>query len=114
MSGLRQRPARKRGVVRVLFAVLVAGLLSVGAVLFAFDSKTTSVTVSVAEEILLSQTGTNVTLKVRLSNLVTAQVWGDSSTACSSPVGSLSETASGTYSIPLNTVPFGTNQNNYV
>lgn len=90
-------------------------MLSAVALLYgASDSKNGSVGVAVGEEMLLTQTGANANLKIRLSSGVTAQVWGDSSTACSNAQGSLTETASGTYTISLSTIPFGTNQNNYV
>lgn len=94
--------------------LLLAVLLSTMVMLSGSDQKTNAVSVSVVEEILLTQSGSNANLKIRLSSGVTAQIWGDSSTGCSSATGSLNETTSGTYTIPLNTIPFGSNQNNYV
>ena len=70
--------------------------------------------VSVAQQMLLTQSGANAVLKLRLKTGVTAQVWGDTASSCSSATGSLTQTSSGAYTIPLNTIPFGTNQNNYV
>ncbi len=70
--------------------------------------------VSVAEQMLVTQSGANAVLKLRLKIGVTAQVWGDTTSSCSSVTGSLTQTSSGAYTIPLNTIPFGTNQNNYV
>ncbi|HXJ43286.1 MAG TPA: Ig-like domain-containing protein [Bryobacteraceae bacterium] len=98
---------------RILLTVLLAGVLA-GLLILAADSKTGNVGLTVAEEILLTQSGANANLKIRLTSGVTAQVWGDSSTACGSATGSLNESASGTHSIALNTIPFGSNQNNFV
>jgi hypothetical protein len=100
---------------RALPVLVLGGLLAaVAGLTGAADSKNMSVSVNAQEELLLTQSGANATLKVRLASGVTVQVWGDSSAACSTPTGSLSKNTSGAFSIPLNTIPFGTNQNNYL
>src|SRR5450759_2984477 len=92
----RSAAGRKSGAT-ALIVLLLLGLMSSRALLSFSDQKTSHVAVSVVEEILLSQSGTSANLKIRLSSGVNAQVWGDSTTSCGSPTGSLSESASGTY-----------------
>jgi hypothetical protein len=80
-----------------LFALLAAGLM-------AADSKSTTLTIRVAPEALVTMEGTEtVSVKIRLSAKSQAQLWIADS--CSAPPGASQTIAqSGSYTIPVATL----------
>jgi len=99
----------------VLLALAAVALLAGGALLFAQHSRTgtTSLAVQVdPADLLAIQSGTTVSLKIRLGT-GPAYLWGDSTNTCTSPIANATTiSTSGTYSSLLSAVPFI--YNNYV
>jgi len=110
-SALKKRTTPPRGRVVDMpgrdkaLARLCVGLLA-GATLLHGQTKSRSGTtaVTVQEQELLQFQGVNVVLKIRLRPGVTASLWSDR--ACRAPIPrAMAITASGTYSLPLTSIP---------
>ena len=97
-------------------ALAAVALLAGSALLFAQGhTGTTSLAVGVNPEDSLTITGGNtVSLKIRLGT-GPAYLWGDSSSDCTSPIGTATTiSTSGTYTPALTAVPFNPTSNDYV
>jgi hypothetical protein len=100
-----------------VLAALIAFVLSIGSMLlFAQHTGTASLGVTVAPAVRLTTNGsTSVSLAIRLATGGTGYLWGNSSTSCTSPIGTaIAYSTSGMYNnIALSSVPFSTS-NAYV
>jgi trimeric autotransporter adhesin len=100
----------------VLAALIIFVVTLSGNLLFAQHTGTASLGVSVAPAVqLTTNDSTNVSLWIRLATGGTGYLWGNSSTSCTSPIGTATTySTSGMYNnIPLSIVPFSTS-NAYV
>lgn len=109
------RPACRRGTAlslrwtTAIVALTVVALLGGSALLFAQHSSTGSAGLAVQvnpADLLTITGGTTVSLAIRLGT-GPAYLWGDSTNTCTSPIGTATTiSTSGTYSVPLASVPF--------